>query len=81
MYVLITYKYEKNQTKNEGASGHITIQLYIRCLSAANSVVGGRVWQIIKFIQAFMDVLVTYKNEEEPFKNEGARVVTKDLPL
>ena len=28
---------------------------------------------------SFMGVLVTYKNEEDPFKNEGARVVTKDL--
>ena len=51
------------------------------CSSAANSVVGGRVWQIIKLIQAFMGLHVTCKNEEDPFKNEGARVVTKDLPL
>ena len=29
-------------------------------------------WQIIKLIQAFMSVLVTCKNEEDPFKNEGA---------
>ena len=28
-----------------------------------------------------MGVLVTCKNEEDPFKNEGARVVTTDLPL
>ena len=34
-----------------------------------------------QIIQAFMDVRVTCKNEEEPFKNEGARVITKDLPL
>ena len=26
-------------------------------------------------------VIVTCKTEEDPFKNEGARVVTKDLPL
>ena len=32
-------------------------------------------------IQAFMGVLDTCKTEEDPFKNEGARVVTKDLPL
>ena len=38
-------------------------------------------WQIIKLIQAFMGHLVTCKNEEDAFKNEGARVVTKDLPL
>ena len=29
----------------------------------------------------FMEVLVTCKNEEDPFKNEGARVVIADLPL
>ena len=28
-------------------------------------------------IQAFMGVLDTCKNEEDPFKNEGARVVIK----
>ena len=49
--------------------------------SAANSVVGGRVWRIIKIIQAFMGLHVISKNEEDPFQNEGARVVTKDLPL
>ena len=26
-----------------------------------------------------MGVIVTSKTEEDPFKNEGARVVTKDL--
>ena len=34
-----------------------------------------------KLIQPFMGVLVTCKNEEDPFKKEGARVVTTDLPL
>ena len=34
-----------------------------------------------KLIQAFMGVLVTCNNEEDPFKNEGVRVVTKDLTL
>ena len=31
-----------------------------------------------KLIQAFMGVLVTCKNEEDQFKNGGARVVTAD---
>ena len=34
-----------------------------------------------KLIQALMGVLVACKNDEDPFKNEGARVVIKDLPL
>ena len=41
------------------------------------TVVGGPVWRIIKLIQAFMDVLITCQNEEDPFKNEGNRVVKK----
>ena len=28
----------------------------------------------------FMCIRVSCKNEEDPFKNEGPRVVTKDLP-
>ena len=38
-------------------------------------------WLEIKLTQAFMVVLVTYKNEDDPFKNEGARVVITDLSL
>ena len=34
-----------------------------------------------ELIQAFMHVLVTCKNEEDPIKNEGARVITRFLPL
>ena len=36
-------------------------------------------WPEIKLIQTLMGVLVTCKSEEDPFKNEGARVVTTDL--
>ena len=69
--------------KNEGARvhGHNIIPLYLRCSRAANSAAGGWVWRKIKLIQTFMEVLVTCKNEEDPFINEGARVVTTDLPL
>ena len=38
-------------------------------------------WSKIKLIQTFMGVLVTYKNEEVPLKNEDSSVVTIDLPL
>ena len=34
-----------------------------------------------EFIQAFMHVLVICKNEEDPIKNEGGRVLTRFLPL
>ena len=63
--------------ENEGA--RVVTTLYSS--SAANSVVGGRVWRIIKLIQALMGLHVTGKKDEDPFQNEGARVVTKDLPL
>ena len=33
-----------------------------------------------ELIQAFMHVLDTCKNEEDPIKNEGARVFTRFLP-
>ena len=62
-------------------SGHNIIQLYVRRSRAANSVAGGWMWRKIKLIQTVLDVLDTCKNEEDPFKNEGARVVTTDLPL
>ena len=34
-----------------------------------------------KLTQAFIVVLITCKNEEDPIKNEGARVLTTFLPL
>ena len=34
-----------------------------------------------ELIQDFMHVLDTCKNEEDPIKNEGARVFTRFLPL
>ena len=34
-----------------------------------------------KLIQAFMHVLDTCENEEDPIKNEGARLLTRFLPL
>ena len=47
-----------------------------RLSRAANSVDGGRVWPKTKLIQAFKVVLITCKNDEDPIKNESARVVT-----
>ena len=38
-------------------------------------------WCIINLIQAFIGVLVTCKNEEDPPKNKGTRVVTAFLQL
>ena len=72
MYVLVTYKDEENQMKNEGARVVTTLYGYIFDAHVA----GGWVWRKIKLIQTFMEVLVTCK-----IKKKGARVVIIDLPL
>ena len=59
----------------------VSIWLYFRRSSTANSVIGGHVWGILLLIQACMIVLDTCKTEEHPFKNEGARVVIKRSPI
>ena len=43
---------------------------------AANSAVLGPIWPNFELVRDVMDVLVTCKYEEDPIKNEGARVVT-----
>ena len=48
---------------------------------AANSAVLGPIWSNFGIVHDVMDVLVTCKYEEDPIKNEGARVVTTFSPL
>ena len=62
-------------------SGHNIIQQFFRRARADNSGVGVGIWPKFELIQAFMHVLVTWKNEDDWFKNEGARVFTRFLPL
>ena len=50
--------------------------LFFRCVRAANSVVSGGIMPKFLFVQAFMVLLVICKNED-PIKNEGARVLTR----
>ena len=45
---------------------------------AANSAVLGPIWPNFELVR---DVIVTCKYEEDPIKNEGARVVTTFFPL
>ena len=47
-----------------------------KCSRAANSIVIEGIWPKFKLLHTFMYVLVTYKNQENQMKNEGARVVT-----
>ena len=48
---------------------------------AANSEVSDGILPKFKHIRALMDGAVICKNQEDPSKNEGTRVVTTFLPL
>ena len=48
---------------------------------AANSAVLRPIWPNFELVRDLMDVLVTCKYEEDPIKNEGARVDTTFSPL
>ena len=81
MVVLITCKNEEDLIKNEGARVLTTFFLYksmffSRCSRGANSAVLGQIWPNLKFVIDVMNGLVSCKNEEDPIKNEGARVLT-----
>ena len=82
MVVLLTCKNEKDPIKNRGA--RVLTTLYINCSDAQGQItlelvaVSGRNF---KLIQAFMHVLVTCKNEDGQFINEGARVFTRYPPF
>ena len=82
MHVLVSCKNEKVPTKNEGARV-VTIFLplkvyedFFRCSRAANPTIHGMIWSNFELIQDFMVVLLSCKNEDDPIKNEGARVFT-----
>ena len=71
MVVLHTCKNEEDPIKNEDA--RVLTRLYVvffRCSRAANSEVSGAILPKFKLILAFIVVLVTCKNEEDPIKNE-----------
>ena len=80
MVVLDTCK--KDPIKNKGARVATTLNIeFFRLSRAYSSVVSSGIWQKFELIQAFMHVLITCKNEEDPIKNEGTRVSTTFLPL
>ena len=82
MYVLDICKNEEDPIKNEGARVFTRfLPLYVyggfsKRSMAANSAVLGPIWPNYELVRGLMDVLVTCKNEEDPIKNEGARVDT-----
>ena len=54
---------------------------FFRHLRAASSVVCGRIWPNFKLIQALMYVIITYKCEKDPIKNNGEKVATPFFKL
>ena len=48
-----------------------------KCSRAANSAVRGRILPNFELVRDIMVVLHIYKNEEDPIKNEDARVLTR----
>ena len=87
MHVLITCKNEDDQFKNEGArvfTRFLPLKVYgdfSRRSRAAYSAVLGPIRPKFELVRDVIDVLVTCKYEEDPIKNEGARVVTTFFPL
>ena len=82
MHFLVTCKNEEDPIKNEGArvfKRFLPLSVYgdfSRRSRAANSAVLGPIWPNFELVRDVMDVLVTCKYEEDPIKNEGARVDT-----
>ena len=81
MVVLHTSKNEEDPIKNEGDRVLTRLCCFFRCSRAANSKVSGGILPEFELIQAFIVVLVICKNEEDPIKNEGARVLIRFSPL
>ena len=76
MDVLVTCRDEEDPIINEGARVLTRLNdVFFKHSRATNSEVSGGILAKYELIQAFIVVLVTCKNEEDPIKNEGARVL------
>ena len=87
MHVLFTCKNEDDRSKNEGArviTKFLPLQVYgdfSRRSRAANSTVLSPIWPNFELVRDIIDVIVSCKYEDDPIKNEGARVFTTFSPL
>ena len=85
--VLITCKYKKDPIKKSGENVMTSFSPlkgygdFSRPSRVANFAILGPIWPNFELIQDVMNVLVTCKYEEDPIKNEGARVLTIFSPL
>ena len=62
-------------------SHYKSMGIFSRRSRAANSAVLVPIWPNFELVRDVMDFLVTCKYEEDPIKNEGARVDTTFSPL
>ena len=60
---------------------YLSLWDFFRRSRAANSKVLGRILLKFELVRDIIDVLVTCKYEEDPIKNEGARVLTRFSPI
>ena len=79
LVVFLTGRNEEDPIKKEGANKLIV--RFVRHSRAANSEVSGRIPPKFKPTQAFMVVLVTCKNGEDPIKTKVSSVLTRFSPL
>ena len=82
MVVLFTGKNEEDPITNEGSRvltrfSHYKSKGFFKRSRAANTAVRDRVRPKFELVRDIMVVLLTCKNEEDPIKNEGARVLTR----
>ena len=73
MVVLHTRKNDEDLIKNRGARVFTTLYINFSDVQGQITRVGDGIWRKFEFIQAFMHVLLTCKNEVDQIKNEGAR--------
>ena len=80
MHVLVSCKNEEVPIKSEGTrvvTTFLPLKVYgdfFQLLKGSLSAVHGWIWQNFELIRNFMIVRFTCINEEDPIKNESARV-------
>ena len=79
MVVLLTCKNEEDPITNRGSRVFTT--LYINFSDMQGLWCWCGIWPKFELIQAFIQVLLTCKNEVDQIKNEGARVFTRFHPF
>ena len=81
MVVLVTCKNEEDLIKQEGAGVLTTLSIDFSDAQWQITPQPIRIWPNFELIRTLMIVLINCKNEEDPNKNEGARVLTTFSPL